>query len=264
MMVVAAGVAVGLVVGLVMACGDAGNGQRATVIFDPTATPSGPVVSGTGTETPGGPTSTPGGLPTPPDQVTGQQQTCGDILAPIDKQNWLAEDCEPPNLVPLPNSRSYGAGPDGNGHWMREDASVPLLRMLDEAEAEGVVLFVSSAYRSYAEQVATYQYWVSTLGQEEADRVSARPGHSEHQLGTTADVVSASAGYRLDAFAGTPEAAWVAENSWKYGFIVSYPEGKEAITGYAYEPWHVRYVGVAVAAEVHASGLTLGEYLLER
>ena len=99
-------------------------------------------------------------------------------------------------------------------------------------------------------------------GPSSTGSTSARPGHSEHQLGTTADLTSANVGFQLsEGFGDTPEGAWVRENSWKYGFIISYPAGTEGITGYAYEPWHIRYVGEATAADVHASGLTLHEYL---
>ncbi len=128
-------------------------------------------------------------------------------------------------------------------------------------QEKGFELYVNSGYRSYLEQVSTYNYWVQTNGQAYADRTSARPGHSEHQLGTTADV--AARGLELEAFSGTPEAAWIAANSYKYGFIVSYPDGKEAITGYAPEPWHIRYVGKDVAQQVKDSGLTLHEFLLK-
>jgi hypothetical protein len=113
-----------------------------------------------------------------------------------------------------------------------------------------------SAYRSYDAQVAAYEENRAIHG-DDVDRFSARPGHSEHQLGTTVDVSSASAAYALEGFEGTPEAEWVATNSWRFGFIVSYPEGKEEVTGYAYEPWHIRYVGKETAAAVRQSGLTL-------
>jgi D-alanyl-D-alanine carboxypeptidase len=93
--------------------------------------------------------------------------------------------------------------------------------------------------------------------------VSARPGHSEHQLGTTADISNADVGYRLtEEFGETPAGRWLAENAWRYGFVLSYPEGAEAVTGYKYEPWHFRWVGEAAAAAVRDSGLTLHEWLL--
>ena len=86
-------------------------------------------------------------------------------------------------------------------------------------------------------------------GQASADTFSARPGHSEHQTGLAIDVNSVD-----DSFRGTPEAIWLADNCYKYGFIIRYPEGKEGITGYKYEPWHIRYVGSEIAKKVHDAG----------
>lgn len=226
---------------------------------------------------PGGPTQSSGELPvspgpeTPPPAPSAAHNAtptptpgpdgiiivpCGDFLVPLDKQHRLAADCVPPDLVQLPASISVGA------QYLRAEAAKALQELFDAAARDGYTLTVNSAYRSYEVQVDTYAYWVRLYGQEQADRTSARPGHSEHQLGTAADV--GARGLFLEAFAGTPEAAWLAENSWRYGFIISYPEGKEHITGYAYEPWHIRYVGREVAAEVQRSGLTLREFLLGR
>lgn len=182
------------------------------------------------------------------------QVTCGDILAPLDKQHVLAANCEPADLVSLPAQYSSGT------QLMRAEAASAIVKMFEAAGKDGYLLYVNSSYRSYSEQSATYDYWVRQNGKEYADRTSARPGHSEHQLGNTADV--GWSGCELECTIGTPEAAWIAENSYRFGFIVSYPDGKEAITGYAAEPWHVRYVGIAVAQQVHDSGLTLHEFLL--
>ncbi len=182
------------------------------------------------------------------------QVTCGDVLAPLDKQHVLAASCEPSDLQALPAQYSSGV------MRMRSEAGAAIVQMFEAAQQDGYALYVNSAYRSYGEQSATYDYWVSVNGKEYADRTSARPGHSEHQLGTTADV--GWSGCELECTIGTPEAAWIAANSYRFGFIVSYPEGKEAITGYAAEPWHVRYVGKDIAQQVKDSGLTLHEFLL--
>ena len=181
---------------------------------------------------------------------------CHDLLAPVDKNHRLPEDCVPSNLVTLPASISA----DGT-QQLTGDAASAMEEMFAAAKTAGFTLYVNSSYRSYADQVSTYNYWVQTDGQEYADRTSARPGFSEHQMGTAADI--GTEGHVLEDFIGTPAAAWVAANSWKYGFIVSYPDGKEAITGYAPEPWHVRWIGKDVAQQVHASGLTLHEFLLK-
>lgn len=116
-------------------------------------------------------------------------------------------------------------------------------------------MWVCSGFRSYTVQKNLYNSYVRRDGAENADRYSARPGHSEHQTGLAFDI-----NYADDRFKGTPEASWLAENAYKYGFILRYPEGKEPITGYMFEPWHYRYVGVENAAKIYASGLTLEEY----
>jgi D-alanyl-D-alanine carboxypeptidase len=102
---------------------------------------------------------------------------------------------------------------------------------------------------------------VSANGQEAADKFSAKPGQSEHQTGLAIDITCEAMNYQLDySFGVTDEGAWVKENAHRFGFIIRYPEGKEDITGYMYEPWHLRYVGVDLAEEVYNSGLTLEEY----
>ena len=101
-----------------------------------------------------------------------------------------------------------------------------------------------------------YNSYVNRDGKAKADTYSARPGHSEHQTGLAMDINNAS-----DAFNNTPEAKWIAANCWKYGFILRYPQGKQNITGYKYESWHVRYLGNDLAKEVYNSGLTLEEFL---
>ncbi len=126
-----------------------------------------------------------------------------------------------------------------------------LKTLAEAASAAGIKLTVASAYRSYAEQTATYNSMVKGYGQAEADRQSARPGHSEHQTGWAADLGAQNGKCRIEAcFADTPEGKWLAANAYKFGFIIRYPEGKEQITGYQYEPWHVRFVGKELAAEM--------------
>lgn len=128
--------------------------------------------------------------------------------------------------------------------------------MRQDAQKQGLTLINSSNYRSYDDQVRLYKKYVLRDGQAQADTYSARPGFSEHQTGLVIDLNSVD-----DSFAGTPEAEWVAQNAYKYGFIVRYPKGKEDITGYQYEPWHIRYLGVDTATAVYRSGKTLEEYL---
>ena len=127
--------------------------------------------------------------------------------------------------------------------------------MQSAAANDGISLFIVSGFRSYNTQASLYNGYVASYGQAAADTFSARPGHSEHQSGLAFDINAADS-----SFAGTPEAVWLANNSYKFGFIIRYPQGKESITGYMYEPWHIRYIGVGNASAVYSSGLTLEEY----
>ncbi|MGV2685696.1 D-alanyl-D-alanine carboxypeptidase family protein, partial [Clostridium perfringens] len=117
---------------------------------------------------------------------------------------------------------------------------------------------------SYARQKSIYENNVRTKGEVEANRVSAVPGTSEHQTGLTIDVSSPSAGNALEeTFGHTAEGQWLAQHASEFGFIIRYPEGAENITGYVYEPWHIRYVGKDLAPDIADSGMTLEEYLDE-
>lgn len=128
--------------------------------------------------------------------------------------------------------------------------------MIAGASADGVSIYLCSGYRSYADQEYQHNVHVQNKGQAEADKVSARPGHSEHQTGLAFDV-----NWTDMSFADTKEGKWLAEHCSEYGFILRYPEDKEDITGFSYEPWHVRYLGLELAKEVTESGLCLEEYL---
>jgi D-alanyl-D-alanine carboxypeptidase len=132
-----------------------------------------------------------------------------------------------------------------------------LAALVRDALAAGSNLGVVSGYRSHAQQAATFQYWVDVAGYDAALRTSARAGHSEHQLGTTLDFTTAGGAspWEYADWATTREGAWMAANAWRYGFVMSYPRGSFAQTCYDYEPWHYRYVGRQLAAQIHASGL---------
>lgn len=182
---------------------------------------------------------------------------CDDLLAPVDKDHALPADCEPDALETLPGEYAYL-----EGQQLQPQAAEALIGLLSAAEAAGHALLVRSSYRDYALQEATFQFWVDQLGYEAAVRVSAEPGQSEHQLGTTADVTNAAVNYELEqAFAETAGGRWLAENAADFGFVVSYPEGRQDETGFSFEPWHIRYVGPETAADYQASGLTLNQYL---
>jgi len=129
-------------------------------------------------------------------------------------------------------------------------------KMQSDAAAEGLYLQLSSGYRSYYDQQIVYNGYVYDVGSDVADTFSARPGYSEHQTGLVIDLNSID-----DSFGYTPEAAWVAEHAHEYGFIIRYPNGMDAITGYKYEPWHIRYVGSEVATEIYKQNTCLETYL---
>ena len=150
-----------------------------------------------------------------------------------------------------------------SGFYVRTIIVADLKALASAARSAGARLAVQSAYRSYSNQKATFDYWVRVDGYATAIKESARAGHSEHQLGTTLDFRSygGSAPWNYSDWATTKAGAWLKANAWKYGFIMAYPKGKSAVTCYAYEPWHYRYVGRDKAAKVRASGLTLREYL---
>lgn len=180
------------------------------------------------------------------------------LLVLINKSIRLPESYVPPGLVSLDKSikTSYA------GMKLRKEAAGSLLKMFNDAKKKGYNLNVNSAYRSYQTQVATYNYWVLQVGTTQADRFSARPGHSQHQLGTTVDITSPSVNYKLvGSFGNTAEGKWLAQNGYKYGFVLAYPAGYEYITGYTYEPWHFRYIGVSNAQKWKNSGLILEEFL---
>ncbi len=161
----------------------------------------------------------------------------------VNKQNPLDPKDYAPPLAPL-NLPGYKG-------QMRPEAAAALQQMFAAYHAAtGDGLTVVSPYRSYGDQVSVYNGWVSRLGQAQADRQSARPGYSEHQTGLAVDIDTATA----QSFGQTPAGQWLAQNSWQYGFVVRYQDGQEPVTGYEYEPWHFRYVGVPLATELHREG----------
>jgi D-alanyl-D-alanine carboxypeptidase len=135
--------------------------------------------------------------------------------------------------------------------------------MTAAAEANGTPIAVQSAYRSYAQQKTTFAYWVKVDGYQGALMVSARPGHSEHQLGVAIDFKSANGGppWQGGDWALSPAGFWMKTNAWKYGWVLSYPRNAFSKVCYSYEPWHYRYLGKALAKKVHDSKLTIREYL---
>jgi D-alanyl-D-alanine carboxypeptidase len=148
---------------------------------------------------------------------------------------------------------------------LRRDAARALERLFAAAARDGVPLAGVSGYRSEATQRVLFAGYVRQMGLAAASRVSARPGHSEHETGLAIDIAGADGACPASScFAGTPAARWLAAHASTYGFVVRYPADGEASTGYSYEPWHVRYLGTALARRLDASGLTYERYLLKR
>ncbi|MCL2208751.1 MAG: M15 family metallopeptidase [Treponema sp.] len=157
----------------------------------------------------------------------------------VDKEHPLSENYEPDDLVELKNA-SFTV--NRTGMYLRNSAAVSLEEMAAAADAYGITLLASSAYRSYDYQAQVYNRNVTQMGQEAADRESARPGHSQHQLGLVVDFGSIT-----DAFAETAQGIWLAANASRFGWSLSYPDGYEEITGYRWESWHYRYTGIKIA-----------------
>jgi D-alanyl-D-alanine carboxypeptidase len=149
------------------------------------------------------------------------------------------------------------------GYQVATAAADPLRRLLAAGDREGLGFKIESAFRSYAYQLHVHDATAAARGDAEADTVSARAGYSEHQTGLAVDLITpADPACDFEAcFARTPAGRWLARNAWRFGFVVRYQPETTAVTGYAPEPWHVRYVGRALAAELHRTGIeTLEEF----
>ena len=179
----------------------------------------------------------------------------------VNKNRALTPLTYAPTDLVTPNIPLRG-GPNSEEMKLRSEAAQALERMTTVAKQQGAQLKLASGYRSYNTQVAVYNSEVRQYGQKQADTESARPGKSEHQTGLVADLQDVNGQCVVaDCFGNLAEGKWVAEHAWEYGFIVRYQPGKEAITGYRYEPWHIRYVGADLAAELHNQKvLTLEEF----
>lgn len=163
----------------------------------------------------------------------------------------------PWDLVPVSRAGLRGGGS------VRKVMIKDLTALANAARRKGKPLAVRSAYRSYQTQVATFDSWVRRSGYAAALRFSARPGHSEHQLGTTVDFTTAPGVPLNSTFGTSPAGKWLAKHSWRFGFVMSYPKGKQRLSCYGYEPWHFRYVGRDLARRIHESGDVPRVYLWE-
>jgi zinc D-Ala-D-Ala carboxypeptidase len=183
-----------------------------------------------------------------------------DVLVLVNKHRELPSDYIPPDLV-IPNVPFTFKGFDEKKQ-MRTVAATALEKLFAKAEADGIEIYAQSGYRSYARQKAIFNYNVKRWGEEEANRSSARPGQSEHQSGLAMDITAASVAFSLQqSFGETIEGKWLEDNIAPFGFVIRYPRNREQITGYIYEPWHIRYVGVKAAKEIMEKSISIEEYL---
>lgn len=183
------------------------------------------------------------------------------LLALVNKNYQLNPSYVPSDFVPLNVTLSTYASQETN--YLRRDAADATEKLFKQALEDGIELLLRTGYVSYETQKKNYEQDIYEMGIEYAQKVSTRPGHSEHQLGLAIDVTSASIGQSLSVnFAQTIEGKWIQDHAHEFGFIIRYPEGREDEVGYTYQPWHLRYVGVEVAKEIYEKDWILEDYIL--
>jgi D-alanyl-D-alanine carboxypeptidase len=252
--------------------------QEPTAVFT-IAPPAAPTAIPTITATPS-PTYTPTPTNTPTPSPTATKEACNqripnsdDLLVIVTQKFGLSQAYKPADLVPIAPHISHEVTL-GYPTEVRAEILDPLVEMINDMLALGLQPTIISSYRSYATQQTAYNKWLIEEP-ERADELSAQPGHSEHQLGTTVDFGSKNLHDYIDDsfdenlqfhtyFYKTPEGAWLLENGHLYGFTLSYPREAQEITGFFYEPWHYRYVGVENATILHDNNISLTEYLLNQ
>jgi len=210
----------------------------------------------------GGPHQVALAAPLPPPQcryqdvITRHSGTGDWAISLLDPTFMVGRNYVPPQLVSVANANIGGSG------RVRKSVIPDLRAMAAAARQAGAPLTVTSAYRSYSQQASLYRREVDRYGEKVGRESVARPGHSEHQLGTTLDFGSGGQkAWAYNDWANTKAGSWIKANGWRFGFLMSYPDGRKGVTCYRYEPWHYRYVGRGMAANVHASHLTIREYL---
>ncbi len=274
-LVLLGGVGVALIAGArSSATGTAASTQALAVISPfavvrPTAQPTLPATQASIVASAATPQPTPSPTPAPPTALTAvtleqcslYSQNPQDLLTRVDRDVELPREYQPPDLAPVPlNSRNVYYGTI----LLRMPIHQPLLEMLEAMNQAGLRPWVMSGFRSYSDQALAFEKWTAEYP-DRASKLSAVPGHSEHQLGT---VVDFSTPYMDDKygdyfnkrFAQTPEGQWLTSQAANYGFTLSYPQWAVDITGYEWEPWHFRYVG-SLAQQLLENHVTLTEYI---
>ncbi len=183
-----------------------------------------------------------------------------DILVLVNKNRNLPSDHKPKDLV-VPNVR-FSFKEKLEKRYLRDEAAKALESLFVEAEKDNIILYAVSGYRSYNTQKGLFDRKVERVGYEEANKLVAVPGQSEHQTGLSMDVSSKSANFSLEEIFGqTLEGKWLKDNAHRFGFIIRFQKEAVDITGYSYEPWHIRYVGEDAAKEIYEKNITLEEFL---
>ena len=194
-----------------------------------------------------------------PEIISTRTYDDGNTLLLVNKYYTVSRDYYPSDMVSVDGTLSTN-----QGLYLKRAAYEAYLQMLRDAQNQGLDFLICSAYRSYELQKSLYNNSLSQNGEKFTNTRSAYPGRREHHTGLAIDITSESMGYGLSQnFINYPEGLWLNNNCSKYGFIIRYPKGKTHITGYDYEPWHLRYVGTEAASEITAKGITLEEYLGE-
>ncbi len=255
--------ALGVLVLVLTGCGEAATPEASSSSpATPTASAHVELETPTPMSTPA-PTPTRTAAPTPsatptPEAASAWDLTSADSLQVlVNKRTPLQPAAYVPSLVAVSSAQE-------GGELVRPEVDAALAELSAAMRADiGEGTFVFSSYRSYDRQAQLYNGYVAQYGQAEADTTSARPGHSEHQTGLAVDVSGTGGACRLDVcFGGTAAGRWIAEHAWQHGFIVRYPEGLEGITGYEYEPWHLRFVGAEISTAMHEQGARTYEEFL--
>lgn len=174
------------------------------------------------------------------------------LMVLVNKLNRLQSNYVPHDLEQI--SLNYAT----NNKFLRKEAKENFEKLSSDAKKIGYSIIAVSAYRDYDYQENLFNNYVKEKGENYALKCSAKAGHSEHQTGLSVDVMGSNNDY--DQFEKSKEFDWMKNNSYKYGFILRYPKGKEYITGFKYEPWHYRYVGKDIASIIYTEGITLEEY----
>ncbi|MBX4201318.1 M15 family metallopeptidase [Candidatus Saccharibacteria bacterium] len=223
------------------------------------AWPKNQPVSGIHATAPKTATPTPSPKPVEFDKTQHSTDISSSLWVVVNKGRVLPSNYAPDGLV-VPNVPLRYSTSSSEMH-VRADTAAAMESLFKAASTQGINLKLASGYRSYSYQVSVYGGYVKSDGVTQADTYSARPGHSEHQTGLAADLEPIDRQCEVEqCFENTPEGQWLAANSYKYGFIIRYGKTTQNLTGYQYEPWHVRFVGIDLANQIQVSGQTLEQF----